>query len=256
MSESGTWHYGLIARWWAAFNFAQPNELAFYRAAIERYGEPVLDLGCGAGRILVPLLEEGFDVDGADLSGDMIEQARALAAGKGLEPRLTVQPMHELAPLRRYRIVYICGAFGIGSSTAQDIETLRRVHAALEDGGALLITDHEPPRPDRKPRGVWPEKGERRRLPEGDEIELIDRLAAVEGPPQRLTLEIRARLWRNGELLTEEAGRLTETLYSVDELEPMLRDAGFREVRVFANYTERDPTSEDEMVSVVARTSP
>ena len=256
MSAFGTWHYGLIARWWAEFNVAEPHELAYFREAIRRFGKPALDLGCGTGRILLPLLEEGFDVDGADVSADMIAQARRLAKARGLEPRLAVQRMHELVADRAYRVIYACGAFGIGSSTAQDVEALRRVHAALSDGGALLITDHELPRSERKPRGDWPASGDRRRLSDGDEIELISRLTAVYGPPQRLTREIRARLWRNGELITEELGRLTETDYSVEELRHMLHDAGFGDVRVVANYTDRDPNPEDEMVSFVARKQP
>lgn len=60
-NESGTWHYGLIARWWAEFNVAEPDELAYLRAAIHRFGEPALDVGCGTGRILVPLLADGLD---------------------------------------------------------------------------------------------------------------------------------------------------------------------------------------------------
>jgi hypothetical protein len=36
--ESGTWHHGLIARWWAEFNVADSAELAYYGRAIRRYG--------------------------------------------------------------------------------------------------------------------------------------------------------------------------------------------------------------------------
>ena len=66
-----TWHYGLVARWWAEFNAPGPDELAFYRGVIERDGQPALDLGCGAGRLLLPLLSAGLDVDGCDISPDM-----------------------------------------------------------------------------------------------------------------------------------------------------------------------------------------
>ena len=74
--QSGTWHYGLIARWWAEFNKAEPHELDYYRSAIRKFGEPVVDLGCGTGRFLVPLSAEGFDIDGVDISADMIAAAR------------------------------------------------------------------------------------------------------------------------------------------------------------------------------------
>jgi SAM-dependent methyltransferase len=67
-----TWHYGLVARWWAEFNEAGEDELAFYRGVIERSGQPVLDAGCGTGRLLIPLLQAGFDIDGSDVSPDLL----------------------------------------------------------------------------------------------------------------------------------------------------------------------------------------
>jgi SAM-dependent methyltransferase len=251
-SGTGTWHYGLVARWWAEFNVAEPHELAFYRDAIQRFGQPVLDLGCGTGRFLVPLLEDGFDVDGSDVSADMIAQARALAARKGLEPTLTVEPMHQLESNRKYRTVYICGALGIGSRRDYDRETVRRVYNVLEPGGALLITDHEPFRPRPMVRAEWPATGERRTTSDGDEIELIGRLAEVDEGAETLTREIRARLWRDGKVVTEEWGRLTEIGYSADELERVLRDAGFGDVTVRGNYTDRPATSDDKMLTITA----
>src|ERR1700687_5625520 len=90
-ADSGTWHHGLVARWWAEFTEAEPEELAYFRGAIKRFGEPVLDAGCGNGRILVPLLADGFDMDGSDVSADMIALARAQALKSGFKPRLVGQ---------------------------------------------------------------------------------------------------------------------------------------------------------------------
>lgn len=41
-----TWHYGLMARWWAEFNTDGP-EIDYFKNLIARFGEPALDAGDG-----------------------------------------------------------------------------------------------------------------------------------------------------------------------------------------------------------------
>lgn len=52
------WHYGLMAEYWAEFLTDAP-EAPFYKAAIARFGQAVLDLACGVGRLMLPLLRAG-----------------------------------------------------------------------------------------------------------------------------------------------------------------------------------------------------
>lgn len=264
--ETGTWHHGLIARWWFEFNQAEPEELAYYGAAIRRFGEPALDLGCGTGRILLPLAAEGVDVDGADVSGDMIDYARTGARTLGLEPGLFVQAGHELALSRRYRTIYMCGVFGIGGRRDRDRETLHRAFGHLEPGGALIVW-HELPYADQGPDqwalwlagqrdGLprdWRETGDRRRAADGDEIELIKRLVSFDPFAQRQDLELRARLWRAGEVVREEVGSLSENLYFGQEILLLLAEAGFSELSIEAAYTGQPATADDGTVMFVAR---
>ena len=266
-AASGTWHHGLIARWWVEFNVAQPDELAYYGTAIRRFGEPALDLGCGNGRILIPLLAAGLDVDGTDISADMIRLAGAQAAKGGFTPRLTVQPMHELDLVRTYRTIFICGAFGIGGRRDHDRESLRRAYRHLEPGGALLITNHVFPYGEtdetrwarwlpRHRAGIpreWPTKGERRKFSDGDEIEWLDRLVEFDPLAQRLTYEVRVRLWRDGKVIKEEAYGLREGLYFAQEILLMLDQAGFRDVVIEAYPAGRPATADDGTVAYVAR---
>ena len=72
--------------------------------------------------------------------------------------------MHELDPPRRYRTIVVCGAFGLGSTREQDLESLRRFHEHLEPGGTLLV-DIEVPYADGKLWRHWL-KEERAKLPE------------------------------------------------------------------------------------------
>lgn len=256
MSEqSGTWHYGLMARWWAEFNVAEPYELAYYRAAIRKFGEPVLDLGCGTGRFLIPLRTEGFDVDGADVSEDMLAQARLQAGALGVSPALYAQALHELDVPRRYRTIYICGVFGIGGRRDLDREALKRVRAHLEPDGALLIVHTWPGgEPEYPPLPQpWAETGNRRRCADGDELEIISRTLAFDPVDVVETLEMRARLWHDGAIAQEEQHRLLAVVYTPQEITAMLLDAGFGDVAIEGEYTAEPAKPDDTTVILVAK---
>jgi 2-polyprenyl-3-methyl-5-hydroxy-6-metoxy-1,4-benzoquinol methylase len=81
---SRTWHHGLVARWWAEFN-VDGDDIAVFADVIERSGTPALDAGCGTGRVLMPLVQAGLDIDGSDASPDMLEWCRARADAAGLD---------------------------------------------------------------------------------------------------------------------------------------------------------------------------
>ena len=249
--DTGTWHYGLVARWWAEFNVAGTEEIAAYADAIRTYGEPALDLGCGTGRLLVPLLASGLDVDGVDISADMVQLADAALRRRGLTTRLAAQPTHELKLDRTYRTIFMCGVFGIGGRRDHDRETLRRVFQHLDPGGTLLI-DHELPYQGQDERswaiwlaghregipGAWPEAGDRRRAADGDEIELLGRQTEFDPLAQTLAYEMRARLWRDGVVVDEEAYGLRENLYFAQEIRLLLEEAGYNRISMQAGMTD------------------
>jgi SAM-dependent methyltransferase len=264
--EPITWHHGLMARWWAEFNLPEDREVDYYADAIGRFGEPALDLGCGTGRLLVPLLDRGLAVDGVDVSADMVAHAREAASAAGHTPALTVQALHELDLPRRYRTIFMCGVLGIGGDRTRDREALRRIHDHLEPDGALVMW-HEFPYAGLDEHGwarwlptgrsgiptPWPAIGDRRRTTDGDEIELRTRLVEHDPILSRHTYETQARLWRNGTVVSEETRSLHENLYLAPELLLLLDLAGFRDVRMEAAYEGRPATPADDTVIVVAR---
>lgn len=265
-AATATWHHGIMARWWAEFVEPRPDELAYYRAVIERFGQPALDLGCGAGRLLVPLLSDGFDVDGADVSEDMLAQAARLAAAVASKPRLFAQPVHRLQTGRRYRTIFACGVIGIGGTRAQDLLGFRRVYDHLEPGGAFVI-GHTLPTADMDPerwarwlpgrRGTlprdWDDEWERKTTADGDELGLLMRLADFDPLGQQMTLEMRARVWRHGEVVAEETHRLIENEYFSQELLLMLEVAGFRELEMVGAYGGAPATGDDSVIVIIGR---
>ena len=249
-----TWHYGLVARWWAEFNHGGP-EVEYFRPFVAA-GQPALDAGCGTGRLLLPYLREGLDVDGCDVSPDMLAECRRLAAAEGLEPTLYAQALHELDLPRSYRTVIACGVFGLGSTGEQDAEALRRFFAHLEPGGQLVLDAEARWRfDDAEPGSEQPVEApaERGRGSDGAEYALRSRYVEVDQAERRATLALRAWMWRDGELAAEDEHLLTESFYEPEELVAMLERAGFVDVAVEGGYHGGAPTPDDDMVVYVAR---
>lgn len=258
-----TWHYGLVARWWAEFNLDGP-EIDYFRRFVEA-GQPALDVACGAGRLLVPYLRAGLDVDGCDISPDMLALCRERAEQEGLEPpNLYAQALHELDLPRRYRTIICCGGFGLGGRREHDIEGLRRLYHLLEFGGSLVLDNKVPyasphlwqwwveERRQKLP-SPWRSGGDRRAGSDGAEYELRSRVVDLDPLSQHVVLEMKAAMWRDGELQHEEEHVLRMTMYFTNELLLMLEAAGFVDVELRAGYEDEPPTSDDEFVVFVAK---
>jgi len=63
------------------------QDVAFYRDAAREFGDPVLELGCGTGRITMALAEAGKRITGLDLSERMLERAVKKRAALRVEAR-------------------------------------------------------------------------------------------------------------------------------------------------------------------------
>jgi SAM-dependent methyltransferase len=212
-----TWHHGLVADYWAAVNLDAP-ELDLYRQYLR---SPILDAGCGAGRLLAPLREQGFDVDGCDASADMIERCRQRAP----DATLWVSALHELDPPRRYASILCSGVLGLGSTREQDIVALERLHDALLPGGTLVLDNEEKP-------FRWQVRDWGR--PSGGEISLSSRVDAVDEDDRCVHMTIRAEA-HDGR---REEHALTMRQWYRDDLVPLLHDAGFAAVDVLPGIDE------------------
>jgi hypothetical protein len=163
--------------------------------------------------------------------------------------------MHELDLPRRYRTIVVCGGLGVGSSRVNDQQALQRFHAHLEPGGTLVL-DNEVPYANGRFWSLWTEKGrselpeerrppgERQRGSDGTEYELRSRVVAADPLAQSATLEMEARMWREGELVAEESHLIDLMFYFRDELVMMLERAGFENIDVRGGYEDEAPAPE------------
>jgi SAM-dependent methyltransferase len=264
MNQPQIWHYGLVARDWAEFQTDVGKEAAYFKGIIETSGQPALDLGCGSGRLLLPYLKAGLDVDGCDYSKDMLAVCQERAKKEGLSPQLYAQAMHELDLPRRYRTIFACGVVGLGGERQLTMKAMQRCYEHLRPGGTFvfdyMVRWNDPPawlnRLPESRRSLpqeWPSSSERKLLADGCELEIATRTVAMDPLEDVATRQIRARLWRKDELLQEEIHTQKVEDYSKNELVLMLERAGFGEIQIYGDHSDEPATADHEYLVFVAR---
>jgi len=116
----------------------KPLDRAFLAAFVERARGRILDLGCGPGHITAFLAERGADIEGADLSPEMIAEARARFPALAFAVADMFALPHGAGSLAGivafYAIVHL--------PTAELGGALAELHRVLAPGGALALAFH------------------------------------------------------------------------------------------------------------------
>ncbi len=101
----------------------------------------VLDVGCGYGRVALPLARAGFDVEGLDLADNLIDAARGSARDAGLRIGFTVGSMTRLPYPSASFDAAIClwSAFHELLDEGAQAETVSELWRVLQPGGFALV---------------------------------------------------------------------------------------------------------------------
>jgi SAM-dependent methyltransferase len=73
------------------------GDVGFYGEQAAAHGGPILELGCGTGRIAIPLARMGFAVWAVDVAEAMLDQLRAKLDAESPETRARVRIIHQNA---------------------------------------------------------------------------------------------------------------------------------------------------------------
>jgi SAM-dependent methyltransferase len=93
MSDPTALYDGFIADYYDSSPMVtrRTQDVAFYRDAARNSGDPVLELGCGTGRVTLAVAEAGSRIVGLDISARMLERAAAKRQALRREARDRVQ---------------------------------------------------------------------------------------------------------------------------------------------------------------------
>ncbi len=128
------------------------GDVPFYVEQARAAGGPVLELGCGTGRILIPTAGAGVKIVGLDLSPNMLAVARDKIAKLPVEiqRRITLHEgdMRDFALGRTFPLVTIPYRAFLHLLTVEDqCRALACVHRHLEVGGRLVLNVFDPSLP-------------------------------------------------------------------------------------------------------------
>jgi ubiquinone/menaquinone biosynthesis C-methylase UbiE len=143
MTKTPTYeYYGMMAEFWDLFrgDTSTWDDRFFFLEIVKKYGQPVLDVGCGTGRILLDFMEQGFDVDGVDNSPDMLALLHQKAEKLNLNPTVYRQEMPKLSLPRKYQTILVpSSSFQLLLDESLPPLTMKGFYEHLLPGGILVM---------------------------------------------------------------------------------------------------------------------
>lgn len=229
-----------------------PYGLDFYIALAKEAKGGVLDVACGTGRILLPLLQAGVDIEGLDLFEPMLRTLRAKAAALGLSPRLHQADMSDFSVPRKFGLVMIpFNAFIHNMTQAAQIRCLQLCREHLLPGGLLALDTYFPSvEVTGTPPGTRVFEGEMPHPVTGLPMRMydtrtFDRVAQTQHSINELEL-----LAADGSVAKVHRSECSLRYIYKHEMELLLRLAGFARWKISGDFDRRDLKSEgDAMIA-------
>jgi ubiquinone/menaquinone biosynthesis C-methylase UbiE len=218
------------------------RDVAFWQRVAAGVRGQVLELGCGTGRIALPLARGGAKLVGIDRSAPMLARAAArraawTARGRRRGRLSLVRGDIRHLPFADARFASVIAAYGILQSllSERDLKAaLASAHRVLRPGGVFGI-DLVPDIPQ------WREYDDqvqmRGRTKGGAHLTLIE--SVRQHPKRRMTTFEQRYLVRRGRDVREHRFRLTFRTVTVPAMRRLLEQAGFRVRAALGDYRGR-----------------
>ncbi|MGE5377595.1 MAG: class I SAM-dependent DNA methyltransferase [Bacteroidota bacterium] len=248
-------YYGMMAEFWDLFrgDTSTWEDRFFYMDVVKRYGQPVLDVGCGTGRILLDFMPQGIDIDGVDNSPDMLALLQEKAKKLNLSPAVHQQEMTALSLPRKYQTILVpSSSFQLLLDADSPAIAMRRFFEHLLPGGILVMPfmtlwkEGDPLESELTREVIRPEDGATIRRwqysrfePAADLEHTIDRYEVI----------------RDGQVVLSEEHHQSPATRSYNQASAvdLFKQAGFKDIQIFKEFTFEPVKPDDTVFSVIGR---
>jgi SAM-dependent methyltransferase len=143
------------------------GDLELWRELAGAAGGPILDLGCGTGRVALDLARHGSSVQGLDLEPELVAALNARAGAAGLPAAATVGDVRDFALGEEFAMVLApMQLIQVLSGGAERLACLRSARRHLRPGSPMavaivdglpdeLVEEAVPPLPDAREVDGW-----------------------------------------------------------------------------------------------------
>ena len=133
----------LLAQYYDLLHGDFEEDLPMWAILAQTAAGPILEVGCGTGRLLLPLAQAGHTLTGLDLSPIALAtaQAKLVAAGLAEQVTLVQADMRDFdLPQKNFSLAFMpLNTFMHCQSVAEQLATLQAIHRHLQPDGQLII---------------------------------------------------------------------------------------------------------------------
>ncbi|WP_431027075.1 class I SAM-dependent methyltransferase [Lysinibacillus sp. LZ02] len=208
------------------------GDVEYYFERLKGVKGRILEPAVGNGRILIPLMEKGLNVEGFDLSEDMLNLCEKHCAERGLSPNLHKLNMSHFVLEHKYEAIIVpTGSFLLLHQRIDAVNALSCFYDHLEVGGRIIIDTFLPTSFQKGYVSTRVIK-----TPEGDTITLEEILVDVDQINQFTMTHHKYQKWRNSKLVDTELEYFPLKWYGVEEFRSILKEIGFEDIIISSNY--------------------
>jgi SAM-dependent methyltransferase len=135
--------YGALVRYYDAETQDKEDDLQAYTALVKRFGGPVLDVGCGTGRVAFALVRQKIAITAIDISEPMLSRARARSEQEAIDSRMIQWQQEDITLLslkERFGLaVFAYNGFMHLLDQDMQLAALKRIAQHLKPGGGIII---------------------------------------------------------------------------------------------------------------------